>query len=447
MSNEFITTDADLIFEEVITTLEAGVSEPLYPGDERRIFGEALVPLFVAMYNAMNDAARQKMLRYARGETLDALGERVGVERMVPTEATTVLRFSMNSAIEENVIIPEGTRATSDNVRYFATTRAAVIEAGQLYVEVEAASEGGGTEYNGISIGSVNVLVDMIAFIDAVSNVTVTAGGGDEEDDDNLRERIRVAPSKLSTAGPVNGYRYWAMSADASIADVSVKSETETITRTLAVNGGKAYKGGSDLIAESLVVYKANGSTPATAGTDYVANYEDDLLTIVLTSGGALSSAASLKISIDKTNAGVVKIIPICENGEIPDENVLAKVLEACGSNEVRPLTDKVVVETPAVTEYDIELTYYTDAVNESACIRAVEGEGGAIDQYIAWQSGALGRSINPDKLRALILAPSGEDAVEASRVVITSPEFIELNDTTIAKFSGRKTIRHEVTR
>ena len=60
--NEFITTDADLIFEEVITSLESYVSEPLYPGDERRIFGEALVPLFVAMYNAMNDAARQNML-------------------------------------------------------------------------------------------------------------------------------------------------------------------------------------------------------------------------------------------------------------------------------------------------------------------------------------------------------------------------------------------------
>ena len=61
--NEFITTDADLIFEEVITSLESYVSEPLYPGDERRIFGEALVPLFVAMYNAMNDAARQQSLR------------------------------------------------------------------------------------------------------------------------------------------------------------------------------------------------------------------------------------------------------------------------------------------------------------------------------------------------------------------------------------------------
>ena len=445
MSNEFITTDADLIFEEIITTLEAGVSEPLYPGDERRIFGEALVPLFVSMYNAMNDAARQKMLRYARGEVLAALGERVGVERLAPAEATTVLRFSLNNAIAENIIIPAGTRATSDNTRYFSTTRTAVIEAGQLYVDVEAVSEGGGTQFNDIAVGAVNVLVDLIAFVDTVSNTEVTAGGADEEDDHSLRERIRVAPSKLSTAGPVNGYRYWAMSADSSIADVAVKSEQETIARFLTVNGSKAYKGGGDLIAESLVVYLSDGSTPATAGVDYKATYADDLLTIELMAGGDLEGSGELKIEIDRTNAGVVKIVPICENGELPDETILEKVLAACSASEVRPLTDNVVVEAPKVQEYDIELTYYTTAANEGACIQTVEGGGGAIDQYIEWQAGALGRHINPDKLRALMLAPVGDVAVGATRVVITSPEFSELNDTTIARFSGKKTIRHEV--
>ena len=445
MGNEFITTDAALIYEEVITTLESGVSEPLYPGDERRIFGEALVPLFVGMYNAVNDAARQKMLRYARGEVLDALGERVGVERLAPAEATTVLRFSMKSTVGENVIIPQGTRATSDNTRYFATSKAAVIEIGQLYVDVEAVSEGGGTDYNGIGVGAINAIVDLIPYVDSVSNLDITDGGADEEDDDSLRERIRVAPSKLSTAGPVNGYRYWAISADASIADACVKSDRETITRTLEVVAGLAHKGGSDLIADSLIVYLPDGSTPAKAITDYTATYEDDLLKISVVAGGALSASSTITIKIDKTNAGIVKIVPICENGELPSEDILAKVLAACSASEVRPLTDRVVVEAPKVQEYDIEVTYYTTASEESACIQTVEGEGGAIDQYIEWQSGALGRHINPDKLRALMLAPTGDTAVGATRVVVTSPEFTELNDTTIAKFSGNKIIRHEV--
>ena len=193
-----------------------------------------------------------------------------------------------------------------------------------------------------------------------------------------------------------------------------------------------------------MTVYKANGATAAKNG-DYTAEYTDGLLTITLTSGGALSGASSVKISIDTTNAGVVRIVPMCADGEIPDDTVLEKVFAAVNASEVRPLTDRVKVEAPTVEEYDVVLTYYTTAAEESDCILTVEGAGGAIDQFNKWQSAELGRDINPDKLRALILAPSGDGAVGASRVVITSPTFKELNDTTIAKFSGTKTIKHEV--
>ena len=440
MSNEFITTDADLIFEEVITTLEAGCSEPLYPGDERRIFGEAMVPLFVGMYNAMNDASRQKMLRYARGEVLDALGERIGVERLTPTEATTVLRFSLASAVDENVIIMEGTRATSDSTRYFATARSATIEAGNLYVDVDAVSVGGGTEYNDIAVGAINTIVDLIPFVDTVSNITVTSGGGDAEDDDNLRERIRVAPSKLTTAGPVNGYRYWAMSADPSIVDVSVTSSREYFKRTLEVNGNKAYMGG-DLIVETLGIF---GDGVVVEGIDYDVTYEDDLLTIELKEGGKLYGAASLVVDGYKGMEGCVTITPLCDGEKPAPTAVRKKVLDVCSASEVRPLTDKVIVKAPAQWFYDIELTYYTTEADESACIQTIEGEGGAIDQYVKWQQSKLGRHINPDKLRALILAPTWEGAVGATRVEITSPEFTKLDDTRVA-WLGDVTIKHEV--
>ena len=134
--NEFITTDAEVIRSEILTELESNVGEPLYPGDERRLFGEALVAVFVSVYNALNDAARQKMLRYARGEVLDALGERVGVVRIAPTAARTTLRFSITEPVGENILIPQGTRVTSDSTHYFATTSAAVIEVGNTFVDV-----------------------------------------------------------------------------------------------------------------------------------------------------------------------------------------------------------------------------------------------------------------------------------------------------------------------
>lgn len=442
---DFITTDADKLYGQVITLLEKSAGEPLYPGDERRIFGEGLVAVFVAMFNAMNDAARQKMLRYARGEVLDALGERVGVERIAATSATTVIRFSVTSAFRSNIVIPQGTRLTGDSKRYFATTAAAVLYAGDTYADVGAESTGAGTDYNGIAEGVINTMVDAVAYIDNVENVTVTAGAVDEESDDSLRERILAAPSKLSTAGPVKGYRYWAMTADPTISDVVVTSEQLTLTRTLAVNGGKAFKGGSALLPETLVVFASDGVTAAVKGEDYTADYDDELLTIMLLQSGALSEAAEIKISVDTTNAGVVRIIPICEGGTLPGKEIIEKVYAVCNADDIRPMTDTVKVEPPAVFSFDIELTYYTIADDESACIETLESEGGAIDQYIAWQSGAIGRDVNPDKLRALILKPDGDNAVGAVRVSVKSPDFAELDETTIAQFSGKRIVSHEV--
>ena len=91
----FIETDAKKVSDTVLEELENGANEPLYPGDERRIFGETLAQVVVTIYNTVNDACRQRLLRYARGEVLDALGENRDVTRISPTSATTTLRFGV----------------------------------------------------------------------------------------------------------------------------------------------------------------------------------------------------------------------------------------------------------------------------------------------------------------------------------------------------------------
>ena len=91
----FITIDSSEIYDTIITALENGCSDELYPGDERRIFGEALVAVIVATFNSVNDACRQRLLRYARGEVLDALGESRGVLRETPVCSTATERFSV----------------------------------------------------------------------------------------------------------------------------------------------------------------------------------------------------------------------------------------------------------------------------------------------------------------------------------------------------------------
>lgn len=367
----FLNADSAEIYKTIMEELENGVAEPLYPGDERRIFAEALVPLFVAMYSAVNDAAKQKMLRYARGDVLDALAERAGIERLSPVPATTILRFSVKEPLEQNIIIPLGTRATGDFVLYFQTDSAAVIPAGELYVDVKASSVEGGAIYNGLAPGTINTIVDLVPYVDKVENTITTYGGGDREEDDSLRERIRLSPVISSTAGPVEAYKYWAKTADPNISDVAVVSPSP----------------------------------------------------------------------------GEVEIIPILLGGELPDEGVLQKVLEVVSADDVRPLTDHVTVRAPDTVEYDIELKYYTTAADESRAIETIEGAGGAISRYINWQGSVLGRDINPDQLRKLILAPSWDSSnlVGALRVDIISPVYTQLPDTSVAKFSGNLIVTHEV--
>ena len=145
---KFIETTDETIYTDILEELENGVGEPLYPGDERRIFGDTMAKVIVTVYNTVNDACRQKMLRYARGTVLDALGENRDVIRLDPTYATTTLRFTVTEAVGSNIIIPAGLRVTGDFVRYFLTDTTAVLYAGSLYVDVAATAEEGGTDYN-----------------------------------------------------------------------------------------------------------------------------------------------------------------------------------------------------------------------------------------------------------------------------------------------------------
>lgn len=441
----FIETDAKKVLDTVLEELENGVNEPLYPGDERRIFGESLAAVVVALYNTVNDACRQRLLRYARGKVLDALGENRDTYRLDPTYATTTLRFTVDEPVASNIIIPAGLRVTSDFVHYFLTDSTAVLYAGALSVEVTATAENGGSDYNDIAPGEIVNIVDVseVPLIDSVTNTTAAEGGGDMEGDDAYRERIREAENRLSTAGSAKAYKYWALSASPLVTDAVVESDTEKISRTLKTYAGHAFQGGANLLPDTLVVFLPDGSE-ATAGTDYTATYDDELLTLALS--GALANAESVTIEIVREMAGRVKIVPICAGGELPDEDVLADVLAACSADDVKPLTDKVIVQAPDTEEYDIELTYWTTKANESEVVQNVEGSGGAIDRYIYWQGSTLSQDINPDELWELIKCPNWEEGLKgATRVEITKPEYTELPSTTVAKFSGNLKVQHIV--
>ena len=374
---DYIKTDSAELYTIMIGSLMNYCDEALYPGDERRIFGEALVSVLVGVYALFNDRAKQRVLQHARGSVLDAIGERLDVYRQEASTANTTLRFTASAAQSENIIIPEGTRATTDGSVYFKTSEAAVLQSGELSVDVPSVCISGGAAHNGYAAGTIATLVDLIPYISGVRNITTTAGGDDgepytEEGDSKFRERIRLAPAKLSTAGSESAYRYHVLSADPDIIDVAIVCPEE--------------------------------------------------------------------------DPNTVKLYPLMRGGNVPDEGTLQKVLQATSGEKVRPMTDHVFAIAPEQVEYAVEIKYYCNKENEAALIQAIEGEGGAIDQYNEWQTAALGRDIDPDQLRSFIFAAKADvGATGTVRMDVVQPVFTEIGKSQVAKFSGSLTVSHEV--
>lgn len=228
-----ITTDAQTIYNNTIGSLEAELNEPLYPGDERRLFAEAESAFFISYQNTANEHFKQRFMQHSSGVILDAHGESEGCYRLAKEKARATVRFSIASVLNTNVVIPAGTRVTADSEKYFHTIEVAIIEAGKLYVDTIVEAVEGGASYNGYGVSQLNFLVDQVPYISSVANLEATAGGDNgepypEEDggvgDANYKERIKLVQSTKSTAGAESTYEYYAKSADSSIEDVKITS-------------------------------------------------------------------------------------------------------------------------------------------------------------------------------------------------------------------------------
>lgn len=220
----FCDTDASEVESSVITTYEAIAEKTLHPGDPVRLFLEALAYLIALQRFVIDHAAKQNLLAYAQGDYLDHLGILTDTQRLPAQAAKTTIKISIAEPLEFAVLIPQGTRVTPGDQTYFATTEAVEIPSGDTSVTVTAECTTAGADGNGYLAGQINRLVDPVSHVTSVENTTTSLGGTDKESDDNLRERIRLAPEKYSSAGPVLSYEYWARETHQDIIDVSVLS-------------------------------------------------------------------------------------------------------------------------------------------------------------------------------------------------------------------------------
>lgn len=221
----FIERDAEKITQELIKQYETLTGKILYPAQVERLLVDLIAYREMLLRIGIQEAAKQNLLAFARFPTLDYLGELLGVKRLPAQPARTTLRFTLIAPQSFDVLIPKGTQVETKDGKYiFATDSDAIIQAGQTSVDVYATCTTPGTGANGYRAGDVNNLLSILPYVDKVENITTTYGGTDEENDEKLRQRIREAPERFSSAGPAGAYRWYAMTAHQDIVDVAVIS-------------------------------------------------------------------------------------------------------------------------------------------------------------------------------------------------------------------------------
>lgn len=241
----FVNTSVDDLLAAAIKAYEdtyyskTGQDIVIQPGDDNYILLYAQALRDYSILQSINYAARQNLLKYASGNNLDNLAANTGCTRSSATAAVTTMQFSLGKAQPIDITIPKNTRVTPGNGLYFSTDQEVQIPAGNTAVTVSATCMTTGSVGNGYIPGQINIVVDPIAYINAVSNTETAEGGSDSEDDLSLAQKVFSSPEGYSVAGPAGAYDYFARQYSQAIIDTHVSSPSAgAVNMRILLTGG-----------------------------------------------------------------------------------------------------------------------------------------------------------------------------------------------------------------
>lgn len=209
----------------------------LVPTDDRRLILDAIGGELFLLAQIMDISFKQNFLKYMYGSSLKNWAANIGCFKEDGTlidgkeAATCTLLFTLSEAQENDITIPQGTRATAGDNVFFATNEDITIPAGETTKSVIATCTETGTKGNGYIVGKLTTIADPIAFVGSVSNTTTTAGGHDEYTNKEYREMILNRPSVYSVAGPSGAYETMAKEYSTRVVDARCITNQEALVQ------------------------------------------------------------------------------------------------------------------------------------------------------------------------------------------------------------------------
>ncbi len=160
------------------------------------------------LWKAMEQFYYSNFLSTASGDTLDLLGEDIGVSRRF-LKATGEVQFKLvNEALSRVYQLPEGTLVETDppNIRRFRTLEPTSLSTQQKEAIVKIEAKANGLEGN-VAANAINKInatyaqryLNLDGVTISVKNNVPTTGGDIQEDDDTYRDRLLGYPRTLWT--------------------------------------------------------------------------------------------------------------------------------------------------------------------------------------------------------------------------------------------------------
>lgn len=192
------------LVNDVIETLKTKlpINVDYSDGEPLRTIIEAIMQELDLQYWQMEQVYNSGFLETAIGEDLDKLVKILGVTRINGAKSVGNVIFSRITPAAESYFIEAGTllstKPNNDGVIFqFETLENAVLEAGEVAIEVPIASIETGVVYN-VTAQTITVINTPPIGIESVINNVGMNGGYDIESDEQLRKR---AETKLESSG------------------------------------------------------------------------------------------------------------------------------------------------------------------------------------------------------------------------------------------------------
>lgn len=225
-------------------------------------------------------------------------------------------------------------------------------------------------------------------------------------------------------------------------------SGTVTATATVAGLAGNGFVEGQIAIVVDGVAYVESVVNTTTSINGRDIETDDELRERVrlapfsFSTAGAEQAYKYLALSANvnvgdaqayRTSAGCVTVAIVKKDGTLPtsDDEILTDVANACSAKTKRPLTDNVTIAAATAVETEINVEYFIN-VDDSATTAQIQADvENAVAEYKLWQTTKIGRDINPDRLRKLMLNAG------ADKVTITSPTETTVGDGEVAQITN----------